>query len=156
MTTLRMTRALLDRGRDLRAAALAGCVVLAGVSGCGRNDPRPPDDPAPSPATPAEVTQRDRGDKGAAKLAPPATDQIEYDKTSRTLTLYELPESARWMVQVPGAPASPAAGKHRLPPGVDPDRTIVFYAAPGGQPSSPVSLRQIERAQGKGYTSQPH
>ena len=60
------------------------------------------------------------------------------------------------MVQVPGAPASPAAGKHRLPPGVDPDRTLVFYSTPGGQPSSPVSLRQIERAQGKGHTSQLH
>src|SRR5215212_5453034 len=143
MTTSRMTRALLDRHRGLRAAAVAGCVALVGLSGCGRNDPRPPDEPTPTPATPAAVTQRDRQDKGTAKLAPPATDQIEYDKTSRTLTFYELPESARWMVQVPGAPASPAAGKHRLPPGADPDRTIVFYATPGGQPSSPVSLRQI-------------
>jgi hypothetical protein len=131
-------------------------LALAVLSGCGTNEPRPADEPAPPTVPPAELTQRDRPDKGTAKLAPPATDQIEYDKTERTLRFYELPGSARWMVQVPGAPASPAAGTHRLPPGVDPDQTIVYYSTPGGQPSSKVSLRQIERAQSKGHTSQLH
>ena len=154
MTTSRMTRALLDRHRNPRVAAFAGCVVvLAGLSGCGSNEARPTDDPPPGTASPADLTQRDRADKGGAKLVPPASDQIEYDKTSRTLKFYELPDSARWMVQVPGAPAVPAAGTHRLPPGTDPDGTLVFYSTPGGQPSSPVSLRQIERAQSKGHTS---
>lgn len=145
MTTLRMTRPDTDcrrpvlapgRLRSLRVAAFVACVALAGLSGCGSN---------PAPAD---------GSAAGARLPPPATDQLEYDKTSGTLTLYQLPDSARWMIQLPGSPApAPAAVKHRIPPGADPDRTLVFYARPGGHFSAPVSLRQIEKAQSKGHTS---
>jgi hypothetical protein len=130
------------------------CVVLAGLTGCGA-DPRPADESVAG-MPPDEMATRDRPDMGP-KPPPPATDQIEYNKASHTLTFYELPNSARWMVQLPGAAfAVPVAAKHRLPPGVDPDRTLVFYIVPNGRPSSPVSLRQIEKAQGKGHTSQTH
>ncbi len=153
MTPLRMTRISclwMRFGRGVRAGVAT--LLLVGTAGCG-GEPREGDEPEAIPATPVELTNRDRPDLGS-KLPPPATDQIEYDKTSRTLTFYELPDSARWVVQVPGAPAAMAAVRHRLPPGVDPDRTLVFYTKPGGQPSSPVSLRQIQQAQGKGHSSQ--
>ncbi|HJZ59282.1 MAG TPA: hypothetical protein VKE74_30335 [Gemmataceae bacterium] len=161
MTTLRTTRPGTDRtrpahprGRRTRWLWAVACVALVGLCGCGA-DPRPADEPVAG-VPPAELATRDRSDKGP-KLPPPASDQIEYDKVSRTLTFYELPNSARWMVQMPGAAvAVPTAARHRLPPGIDPDRTLVFYIVPGGHPSSPVSLRQIEKAQGKGHTSQVH
>ena len=152
MTPLRMTPPEADRPRRDRSPWVAACVVgvaLVGLSGCG-SDVRPADEAA------AELAKKDRADRGS-RLPPPATDQIEYDQLSCTLTFYQLPDSARWMVQLPGsATAAPAAARHRLPAGVDPDRTLVFYTTPGGHLSTPVSLRQIEKAQNRGHTSQFH
>jgi hypothetical protein len=152
MTTLRMTQPNTDRPRRARSPWVAACVVavtLTGLTGCG-SESRPADEAA------AELANKERADLGA-RLPPPAADQIEYDQASCVLTLYQLPASGRWMVQLPGATTpAPAAARHRLPAGVDPDRTLVFYTTPGGNLSTPVSLRQIEKAQTRGHTSQVH
>lgn len=94
------------------------------------------------------------GTRHGAMLPPPAADHIEFDQYSNTLTLYQLPGSARWMVQLPGSTTPlPAAARHRLPPGVDPQRTYVFYAMPNGHLSDAVTLRQIEQSQHKAHSS---
>lgn len=90
----------------------------------------------------------------AAPLPPPAPEHIEYDRISNTLKLYQLPGAGRWLVQLPHATsATPAVARHRLPSGIDPDETFVFYTTPNGRFSSPVTLRQIELSQSKVHSS---
>lgn len=108
-----------------RAAALGVCAVLAAVVGCGR-DARPVDVPA------------------RAWMPAPDAERIVYDARDRSLTLYDLPNAARWVVQLPGAEKGASVGPvHRLPEGVDPEQTMVFYTRPNGKASNAVSLRQI-------------
>ncbi|MBY0513426.1 MAG: hypothetical protein K2P78_05890 [Gemmataceae bacterium] len=117
--------------------------------GCTRN-PSANSAAIAQPETPAA-----EGPEYAVKLPPPAPEQIEYDKAARTIMLYQLPGTGRWHVLVPGNPnPTPAVGRHRLPVGVDPDRTFVFYVTTDGHQSQAVTLRDIERAQGTSHSSQ--
>lgn len=128
--------------------AVVGCALA--VSGCSR-DPGVPE-PQASDAEPRNPTL-ELAERGAA-LPPPSPEHIEYDPQTNTLKLYQLPGSARWLVQLPrSATAIPAAARHRLPNGVDPDRTYVFYSTPNGHLSSYVTLRQIEHSQSKPHSS---
>ena len=145
MTTLRMTRPDTDtpprggaNGRH-RLTALALCGLLAAITGCGEQ--RPEADPPAFHADPA------------ASLPPPATDRIDYDARTRTLTFYDLQGPGRWMVTVAGA-IHPAGPDHRLPEGVDPEKTYVSYVRPSGQTSVAVSLSQIQAAR-EMHKSQP-
>jgi hypothetical protein len=115
---------LLPFGLSLGLACLTGCT-----------EHRAEDQPAPH-AYRANMTP---------PLPPPATDRIDYDDQTRTLTFYDLQGPGRWMVHVGGA-IYPAGPDHRLPEGVDPDDTFVSYTRPGGLTSGHVSLRQIQAA----------
>ncbi len=121
-------------GRALAFALALGCMAAAGCGQRTTADNAPPSEEAvPQPVL--------------AELPPPATDRIEYDSQTRTLVFYELPESARWMVRRPNSEIPDLAGPdHRLPEGIDPQHTFVFYRRPGGQQSRAVSLAQIQAA----------
>jgi len=138
MTALRTTT---DRRRPARVLAVLCCAGLAGLAGCGSGhdgaasgaggQPKPVEQIAAGPLLPA-----------------PDPDRIEYNAETRTLTFYELPESGRWMIKLPGhAHAIPAGPEHKFPVGIDPDRTLVHYARPGGQQSRAVTLRAIQDRQ---------
>ena len=109
-------------------------VILAGLglvlTGCGGAAEAPPYRPPLAGTLPA-----------------PAPDRIEYKPETRTLTFYDLPGTARWMVRLeldrPGIPAGPEL---EFPEGVDPDFTFVYYTRPGGHQSGRVSLAEIQAA----------
>ncbi|HUR55943.1 MAG TPA: hypothetical protein VMZ71_17540 [Gemmataceae bacterium] len=108
-----------------RAAALGVCALLAAVVGCG-SESRPPHVPA------------------RALMPAPDAERIVYDARERALVFYDLPNSARWVVQLPGSEKGANVGPvHRLPDGIDPEQTLVFYTRPNGKASNAVSLRQI-------------
>ena len=144
MTALRTTRFNPDRWWP--TGAIAAWAVSFGVvlTGAADRDARPRASNEPETGPPALTAVRDR--PGAA-LPAPDSDRIEYDARTRTLHLYDPPDSARWMVHLSNArhPA-PVGPQLRLPEGIDPDRTVVFYTRPGGGHSTPVSLRQIQDA----------
>jgi hypothetical protein len=77
----------------------------------------------------------------------PDLTRLGFDPSSRTLTLYDLPEqSGRWMLASPAAPGGvPVDREYRFPPEVDLDldRFAVFYTVPNRRPSPAVSLREI-------------
>lgn len=136
-------------GRPVVAAGFAFALIIL-MGGCASEEP-----PVEPPSATPPPTELSAAAEAAPNLPPPAPEQIEYDQTSHTLTLYQLPGASRWHVLLPGHPTpAPAAGRHRLPTGVDPDRTFVFYATPGGHQSAAVTLRQIQRAQARGHSSQ--
>jgi len=110
---------------------LFACTALAG---CGRVEPpvegqaatREPLDPRP-------------------ELPPPEPEKFRYNPDTRTLTFYELPDSARWIVSEPGTRfATPAGPEHRFPEWADPGDIQVYYFRPGGKKSVAITLRQIE------------
>jgi len=144
MTALRMTRPAAPRQSRASTRAWVVGVAALGVFGCGTAAP-PANDQAPHqsssvPGTndPAWLTTRD-------KLPAPDINLIEYDTYRRTLTFSDLPGHDRWMVQLPdelsGRPVGP---QHRLPEGVDKERTLVYYARAGVTVSAPVSVKAIE------------
>jgi hypothetical protein len=113
---------------------LAGFVALAG---CARVEP-PTAESAAAPAAREPLDPR-------PVLPPPEPDKFGYNPATRTLTFYELPESARWFVHVAGTRFDVAAGpEHRLPEWADPDEVKVYYFRPGGRQSVAVTLRQIQ------------
>lgn len=122
MTALRTTRSLPPRLR-LPVAAL----VLAFVAGCGGppaagDGSRPPTAPLPRPTV----------------------ERIDYNTNTRTLTLYQLPESGRWLVWTPDRPEATAVGPaHILAEGTDPVDTYVAYRRPSGRASGWVALSDI-------------
>ena len=121
MTPLRTT----PRSALPRLAALGTCALLAAVLGCD-SESRPADAPV------------------RALMPAPDAERIVYDARDRALVFYDLPNSARWVVQLPGAGKGANVGPvHRLPEGVDPELTLVFYTRPNGKASNAVSLRQI-------------
>jgi hypothetical protein len=77
----------------------------------------------------------------------PDLTRLGFDPSSRTLTLYELPEeSSRWMLASPAAPGGvPVDREYKFPPDLDLDldRVHVFYTVPNSRPSPSVSLREI-------------
>jgi hypothetical protein len=156
MAPSRKTTALFNlrtTSRSALRAVIPVCLVCAGLTATGGCSGEERDAEQPQAAvSPNEPTA---AQEAAPNLPPPAPEQIEYDQASHTLTLYQLPGSARWHVLLPGqSTPAPAAGRHRLPTGIDPDRTFVYYATPGGHQSVAVTLRQIQRAQAKGHSSQ--
>jgi hypothetical protein len=123
MTALRMT-----------ALALAACAALAG---CGRVE-SPVAESAPPTREPLDPRP---------ELPPPEPDRLAqgYNPDTRTLTFYELPDSARWIVSEPGTRfATPAGPEHRFQAWADPDDIQVYYFRPGGKKSVAVTLRQIQ------------
>lgn len=132
MTALRTTRPAPPRRRTgARRARLLGLTTFLGLAGCGG--------PGPEPADPRPATSR---------LPAPASERIGYDDQTRTLTLPDPPPpGGRWMVRLPNDPVpAPVGPDHRLPEGVDPGTTLVYYCRPGGQTSGAVSLAQIQAA----------
>jgi hypothetical protein len=126
MTALRTTRSV----PPPRLAALALVGLLA--AGCGGPPPR---DDVSRPAM--------------RELPPPAAERIDYNPGTRTLTLYPLPPSSRWLVQTspePGAPVVQAGPAHVLPDDADPDYTFVSYRRPSGQGSAWVTVSEIMTA----------
>lgn len=123
-----------------QALWLGGILLLAGCGTETRVTNGPSTDLSPSPG----VTERN--DRGKRLPAPEAT-EIAFDAETQTLRLYDLPAPARWMVQLPhDRTAVPVDREYKLPDGVDADKTLVYYAQPGGRQSKAVSLAQIQRA----------
>ena len=125
-------------GRDAsfpRALVLCISVALPGISGCAERSAG--DAPVAAPYRPLMV-----------QLPPPATDRIDYDSATRTLTFYDTPAGAgRWMVRASDAEQGvPAGPDHLVPEGADPDQTFVYYRRPGGQASRTVTLAEIQAA----------
>ena len=144
MNLLRMTQPSANtyrccpRQASFRRVLFAGIAAgLMGAAGCSERAV-PENAAAAEEAAPGPVV---------AELPPPATDRIDYNSHTRTLTFYDLPESARWMVRKPNSLVPDLVGPdHRLPEGIDPEQTYVFYRRPGGQQSRAVSLAQIQAA----------
>ncbi|MCI0703438.1 MAG: hypothetical protein L0241_20355 [Planctomycetia bacterium] len=115
------------------------CSLLMGLLGCGTVLPPGSDDPhrAVGSADPPWVTHRPH-------LPPPEIDRMNYDHTTRTLTLYNLPGNDRWMVHLPDGTKQPTGAQLRLSADVELDKVLVFYARPGVRPSTSVSVKQIQ------------
>lgn len=155
MTVLRMTRP--DAARQ-QSAPVKGLwflspqvlavwigVALVGVTGCGVERP----DSGTSAAPTSEQTSYN---PPLSSLPPPATDRIVYK--DRTLTLYDLPGSGRWMIQRPDVRFPyPVGPEHTLPEGVDAGKTFVYYRVSSGLQSPFVSLAEIQAA-GRDHDSQ--
>lgn len=118
---------------------ILGIAFSLAASGCGQREAAEAPPPAPEEPEPQGPVQ--------PYLPPPATDRIEYNSQTRTLTFYDLPQSSRWMVQRPDAKMPDPVGPDlRLPEGLDPDNTFVFYRREGGQQSRSVSVADIQAA----------
>ena len=115
-----------------------------GVFGGGTAAP-PDNDPPPATTVSVPGSNDPTWLTSRQELPAPDLDRIEYDAQKRTLTLYDLSGRDRWMVRLPdeqrGRPVGP---QHRLPEGIDPTRTLVYYARPGVKVSAPVTVAQIE------------
>ena len=115
----------------LRTTRSVPPLLLAAVAFVGCGGPPPTDDAARPTMRP---------------LPPPVAERIDYNPDTRTLTLYELPPSSRWLVRSTGdltAPEVQAGAAHVLPHDADPDYTYVSYRRPTGQASSAVSVSDI-------------
>jgi hypothetical protein len=111
---------------------MAAAALVVGVVGCGSN------------GSPADNTAREPLDPRPT-LPPPEPDRFAYNPATHTLTFYELPDSARWIVSEPGTRfATPAGPEHRVPAWADPGDIQVYYFRPGGKKSVPITLRQIQ------------
>jgi hypothetical protein len=88
-------------------------------------------------------------------LPPPDTDRINYDARTRTLSFYELPGNDRWVVRLPGEPVGrQVVAQHRIPD-VDLKEVMVYYTRPGVQPSTEVSVKQIQDSGGDHVSQAP-
>ena len=120
----------------VRAVAL---LLPVGLFGCGSATP-PGTDPSPHAIgtnDPAWIVSR-------PALPPPDTDRINYDESTRTLTLYDLPGNDRWVVRLPGETVGrPVSPQYRIPD-ADLTEVMVYYTRPGLRPSIPVSVKQIQ------------
>lgn len=145
MTASKATGPIKSSSIQVVLSVWVGSLVVFGLCGCGTTPPPENDStsnavtiPAPGSNDPAWLTSRE-------KLPPPDTDRIEYDASSRTLNLYDLPSQDTWMVQLPGESAGRLIGTlHHLPVGIDTKHTLVFYARAGVKTSAPVTVAQIE------------
>jgi hypothetical protein len=125
MTALRTTR-------SVPPPLLAAAALLLTLLGCGGPPP-----------------QDDAGRPTMRPLPPPVAERIDYNPDTRTLKLYPLPPSSRWLVRTSpdvGAPEVQAGAAHVLPEDADPDFTYVSYRRPTGQASTPVSVSDIMAA----------
>jgi hypothetical protein len=77
----------------------------------------------------------------------PDLSRLEFELSTRKLTLYDLPDRAsRWMLASPDAPGGvPVDREFQFPPEVDLDldQIAVYYTVPNRRPSPSVSLREI-------------
>jgi hypothetical protein len=141
MTALRITQPTISchtRGNP-RAMVL---LVVIGIFGCGTASP-PSDDPSPT-ATSSPGANDPSWLSSRENLPAPDTDRIAYDAKTRVLSFTDLPGNDRWMVQLPDEPnGRPVVAQHRLPDGVDTNRTLVYYARPGSKVSAAVTVAQI-------------
>lgn len=80
------------------------------------------------------------------RLEPPDPQRIRFDESSRTLELYDLPQSqAVWMVSLPGEKtAFPVTRQHTFGKSVPLDHVTVFYAHVGAV-SPRVPLGKVSR-----------
>lgn len=142
MTATKTTRP--TWGQRARAAVLVAFPVA--LFGCGSAaPPGAASAPHAPPPDPAWVTHR-------AELPPPDADRINFDDQTRTLALYDLPGNDRWLVQMPGGEARPAAPRQRIPADTELALVLVSYARPGLKPSAPVSVQDI-RDSGRAHNS---
>lgn len=119
MTALRTTR-------SVPPPLLAAALLFA--AGCGG--------PVASDGDPTRPTMRE--------LPRPAVERIDYNPDTRTISLYRLPASGRWLVQEAGdAEAAPVGPAHVLRPDADPDTTYIAYRRPTGQASGWVSVADV-------------
>ena len=126
---------------------LAASAAWAAASGC---DAQPRAASTEAHTLPTVSTARP-GDEFVRALSPqahkPDLTRLGFDPSTRTLTLYELPEqSSRWMLASPATPAGvPVDREYKFPPeaDLDLDRVAVFYTVPNRRPSPTVSLREI-------------
>jgi hypothetical protein len=122
---------------------LAASAAWAAASGCDAQ-PR-------ATSTEVRTVPTRSGDEFVRAPAPqpnkPDLTRLGFDPSTRTLTLYELPEqSSRWMLASPATPAGvPVDREYKFPPeaDLDLDRVAVFYTVPNRRPSPTVSLREI-------------
>jgi hypothetical protein len=129
-------------------AALAASVAWAAASGC---DAQPRATSTELRSVPTTATPTRPGDEFVRAPAPqpskPDLTRLGFDLSTRTLTLYELPEqSGRWMLASPAAPAGvPVEREYKFPPeaDLDLDRVTVYYTVANRRPSPTVSLREI-------------
>ncbi|QDU23349.1 hypothetical protein [Urbifossiella limnaea] len=118
----------------LRTTRSVPPLLLAAVAMVGCGGPPPEDDAA-------RPTMRE--------LPPPVAEKIDYNPDTRTLKLYSLPPSSRWLVRSSNNPITPevqAGSTHVLPSDTDPDYTFVSYRRPSGQSSATVKLSDIVAA----------
>lgn len=130
MTALRTTRSV----PPLLLAAVA-------IAGCG--GPPPADDAARPTMRP---------------LPPPVAERIDYNPDTRTLTLYPLPPSSRWVVRHTADMAAPelqASATHVLAENDNPDLTYVAYRRPSGQVSTSVTVSDIIAARATHASNNP-
>jgi hypothetical protein len=121
----------------------AGMIFLAG---CGDGSSRQPAGPVSADAEKADSDRpKSPADPTTVKVPRPDPGLIGYDADTRTLVLYDLPDSAsKWMLHLPeqpkGVPVNPV---HQFMTDVDVDRVAVFYTTAAGLPSPRVTLREV-------------
>lgn len=118
----------------LRTTRSVPPLLLAAVVICGCGGPPSADDAARPTMRP---------------LPPPVAERIDYNPDTRTLTLYPLPPSSRWVVRNTADAAAPemqAAATHVLAENANPDLTYVSYRRPSGQASTAVTVSDIVAA----------
>jgi hypothetical protein len=129
-------------------AILAASAVWLTAPGC---DAQPRGTTTDTRTVPTAANPARPGDEFVLAPAPqplkPDLTRLGFDPSTRTLTLYELPEqSSRWMLASPAAPTGvPVEREYKFPPDVDLDldRVAVFYTVANSRPSPTVSLREI-------------
>lgn len=140
-----MTRA---RTARVISAVLAASAAWVAVPGC---DAQPRAASTEVRTVPTAATPARPGDEFVRAPSPqphkPDLTRLGFDPSTRTLTLYELPElSGRWMLTSPAAPVGvPVDREYKFPPEMelDFDRVAVFYTVPNRRPSPTVTLREI-------------
>jgi hypothetical protein len=129
---MRRTRTL----AALAAGLLAGC------------DSTPTDRPEPARPAAASTAQPSRGNPDVRTGTPkPDPKRLAFDPTTNTLTVYDMPGAAQWMVRTDGDRSGvPIARTHRFATPVRAATVSVFYAVPNGGTSAPVTLQDILEA----------
>lgn len=130
--------------RTRMLAPTLAALALGALAGC---DSTPTDRPEPSrPA--ASTAQPSRGNPDVRTGTPkPDPKRLAFDPTTNTLTVYDMPGAAQWMVRTDGDRAGvPIARTHRFAVPVRAETVSVFYAVPNGGISAPVTLQDILEA----------
>ncbi len=144
MTALRTTSTAAPRHAPPSIRLWVLGLAALGLFGCGTASP-PSTDPIPPQISAVPGLNDPNWLTSREKLPPPSLDRLDYDPDKRTLTLYDLPGRDHWMVQLPEELTGRRVGPvHRLPEGIDPTKTLVFYARAGVKVSTPVTVAAIE------------